>query len=315
VTVPNVLNLTQGEATSKVESQGLDPSTIQQASTFPAGEVIQQAPLGGSRVDKGTDVTLTISTGPAPVDVPNVVGLSRASAVDALKRRGLKARVVDQSSSSTTRGQVISSDPDAGTQSQTGSTIVLYVSIGKAVPDVTGDSLATAQTTLENAGFTVSVTKKVSTETAGTVLSQTPKGGQSAASGSGVALVVSEAAVPQVTGQSSHAAKTAIVAAGYTVTETYQSVTKQSQNGIVLSQTPAGGATLSAGGTVTIVVGRYTSSSTTTATTTTATATTTTASTTTATSTPTTSSATTTGPTASVLSTTGSTTTAGSGPL
>jgi serine/threonine-protein kinase len=93
------------------------------------------------------------------------------------------------------------------------------------------------------------------------VLSQSPVGGHSAASGSTVNLVVAKApptvAVPNVVGKTHGAANAMLGAVGFPAAPQQQTVTNQSQNGIVLSQTPAASTQVKKGTTVTIVIGKY----------------------------------------------------------
>jgi beta-lactam-binding protein with PASTA domain len=63
--------------------------------------------------------------------------------------------------------------------------------------------------------------------------------------------------VPDVTGDTLAAARSALSAAGFSVTQTAQTVSNKSQNGIVLSQSPSGGSSAKKGSTVTIVIGHY----------------------------------------------------------
>jgi hypothetical protein len=65
------------------------------------------------------------------------------------------------------------------------------------------------------------------------------------------------ARVPNVTGDSTRAASSALIAARFTVVEKAKTVTDKGLNGVVLDQSPAGGSTVDPGGTVTITVGQY----------------------------------------------------------
>ena len=56
-------------------------------------EVIAQDPAGGSRIESGETVTITVSTGREQVDVPNVTGVSPADAAAILRRAGLHGGV------------------------------------------------------------------------------------------------------------------------------------------------------------------------------------------------------------------------------
>ena len=93
------------------------------------------------------------------------------------------------------------------------------------------------------------------------MISQTPGGGSSAATGSPITLTIARtpttATVPNVTGETAAVATSALQKAGFSVAQNSKNVKRQSRNGIVLSQSPNGGATAMKGSTVTIVVGNY----------------------------------------------------------
>ena len=73
--VPYVLNLTQSEAEAAILAAQLTVGTVTQGTspTVPAGKVKSQNPADRLYVAKGTAVDLVISTGPAMVNVPDVV--------------------------------------------------------------------------------------------------------------------------------------------------------------------------------------------------------------------------------------------------
>lgn len=62
--------------------------------TVPAGRVIRQSPESGTQAHRLDTVTLTISSGPPIVEVPNVVGMRTAAATDALQKAGFKVDTV-----------------------------------------------------------------------------------------------------------------------------------------------------------------------------------------------------------------------------
>ena len=307
-TVPVVVNLTQGAATSKLEAAGFNPQVIPQASTAPSGTVIYQSPLGGTRANSGSSVDLTVSSGPGSTTVPPVVEDTRSQAIYQLKLKGLKvSKILSEASSTVPKGKATRTDPDAGTSLQTGQAVVLYLSSGVApiaVPTVTGDSLSTAQTALSN--FKVKVDQRPSTsQSPGTVLSQSPAGGANALPGSTVTLVVAEkqptVTVANVVGQSAAQASATLSGLGLNVKQTSQRTNVRADNNMVLSQTPGGNTKVPAGSTVTVTVGRYVRATTTTSTSTTASHTATSTTATTATSTSTTPTATTTTTTNGIL--------------
>ena len=187
---------------------------------------------------------------------------------------------------------MISTDPPAGQNPAVGSSVNITVSSGKApvpIPDVTGQSEASARTRLQNAGFLVTSSNQTSsTVKPGNVISMSPAQGSKVAAGSTVNLVIAQApttaTIPKVKGQTRAVATRALTGAGFKVVDATQNVTDKVLNGLVLSQSPRGGATAAKNSPVTIVVGHYVAPpppTTTTTTSTTTTSTTTTSSTTT----------------------------------
>jgi serine/threonine-protein kinase len=196
-------------------------------------------------------------------------------------------KIKHQTSTQYAKGLVIDTSPTAGQTPPVGTPVTIFVSSGPPsvqVPDVTGEDVGQAKSTLQNRNFNVTSSETVSTTaTPGTVLSQSPAGGKSAPSGSTVSLVVAKApptvAVPNVVGKTRGTAEATLGAAGFPATVQQQTVTNQSQNNVVLSQTPAASSQEKKDTRVTIVVGKYvapTPTTTTSTTTTTPTGTTTT---------------------------------------
>jgi serine/threonine-protein kinase len=230
--------------------------------------VIGEIPSGGTKADKGSTVSLTVSSGPAAVNVPSVVGDTLAQARKTITQNGLKVgRTISQSNDQFASGTVIDSSPSAGQPVPSGSAITLVVSSGKpkvTVPDVTGQNQQAARSALEAAGFRVTTSTQQTTGTPnGNVISQSPAGNSQVASGTTVNIVIAQtpttANVPGVTGDTASAATSALQSAGFKVSQTTQNVTDKKKDGVVLSQSPGAGASAKKGSTVTIVVGKATS--------------------------------------------------------
>ena len=72
VQIPNVVNLDAVQATAQLTSAGVVVASTQEPSdSVPAGKVIRTEPAVGESVNKGSTVTLVVSTGAAPVPVPD----------------------------------------------------------------------------------------------------------------------------------------------------------------------------------------------------------------------------------------------------
>jgi serine/threonine-protein kinase len=126
--VPDVVGMSQANATATLEAADFVVSVVEQpSSTTAAGTVILQSPSAGVDADKGSTVTITVSTGPSQVNVPNVVGDDEASATNTLEGQGFTVRV---RSTSGDLGIVQSQDPAAGTQVNEGSRVTIFVGDG-----------------------------------------------------------------------------------------------------------------------------------------------------------------------------------------
>jgi eukaryotic-like serine/threonine-protein kinase len=128
VKVPDVTNTTTAAAHSALHNAGFSYTDNQVNSTAPKGTVISQDPVGGTTVNKGTSVTLTISKGPNTAKVPDVTGQTQAQATSALQAAGLQVQAKPKvTKDQTQNGLVIHQRPAAGTQLKKGRTVVIYI--------------------------------------------------------------------------------------------------------------------------------------------------------------------------------------------
>lgn len=130
VSVPNVIGLSEARAEDVVTGAGLvfDDPIVVRLPDRPEGTVVAQEPIAGSSVAPGSTVIPTVSTQRELVAVPDVIGMSEAEALVALSSAGLKVSGSDAVPSSTIpAGQVIASDPPAGTTVALGTGVDLAV--------------------------------------------------------------------------------------------------------------------------------------------------------------------------------------------
>jgi eukaryotic-like serine/threonine-protein kinase len=264
VVVPYVVDLREGEAQSQILANDLRYETEREPSTeVEEGFVIRQNPAGGVRVDKDSTVTIFVSTGPPMTEVPDVVGDNVDDAIAALAGADLKVKRTNVFSERPI-GTVVAQDPGGGQQVEVGTQVRINVSQGvrpTAVPPVVGDPFETAESKLEAIGFKVRRLDVDSAEPAGTVVDQDPDANTSVSPGSTVTLSVSTGpsttGVPDVTSQDEQAATEALENAGFEVNVVDEATDDVNQDGLVLSQDPAGGTQARPGATVTIVIGRF----------------------------------------------------------
>jgi beta-lactam-binding protein with PASTA domain/predicted Ser/Thr protein kinase len=265
VAVPNVVGIREDLAVQKVKDAGLEPTVKKTASTeVEAGFVVDQKPDGGTRIQKGDQVTIIVSTGVPKTTVPGVVGLDYADAVDKLNQANLDARKREVFSRKP-EGQVVGQNPPAGNIVPEGTAVVLRVSKGQqtaSVPDVLDQSESSARSELTAAGFKVQSVQAPSESTAaGLVSAQSPDPGTEAPKGSTVTITVStgpsSATVPNVVGEQKETAQDDLKNAGFKVKVQTVTVSDPTQDNVVQDQNPAGGSSATKGSTVTIFVGKF----------------------------------------------------------
>jgi len=265
VRVERYVGLREILADQKIRQLGLIPNVVRQPNPdIPETYVFRQSPVPGAKTNKGAEVTLYVSTGKPQVTVPSVEGLSSTDALSRLADAKLKWKIT-QVTSDQKSGTVIAQTPSAGASVDQGTVIKLKVSKGPqpvAVPNVVGSTFATASSQLQGLGFAIARKDVASDQPKDTVVDQSPSSGTSATPGSTITLSVSKgpktSAVPDVTSQDQTSAQQQLKASGFGVRIVTQPVTDQSQDGIVLSQDPAGGTQAAPGTVVTIVVGKLT---------------------------------------------------------
>lgn len=133
VTVPNLVGLTQANATSQLTAAGLALGSVteQYSDTTPAGQVMSQNPAAGQKVREGSAVGIVVSKGPQPtpqVTVPPVVGLTQATAESELVSAGLIVGVVEVATGDASKwGKVKSQNPAGGAVVDQGSLVTIEV--------------------------------------------------------------------------------------------------------------------------------------------------------------------------------------------
>lgn len=160
ITVPNVVGLQYDEGGQILLDAELQPDPVTEVSdSVPEGEIISTDPAAGITVSPGQVVTVIVSAGPQPIDVPSLTLLSLAEAQALLTERGLVlGTVTTENSSSVSKDIVIRTDPEAGTALKAGGTVNLVVSTGLVrVPDVRNLAIGVASSQLTAIGLQVSV--------------------------------------------------------------------------------------------------------------------------------------------------------------
>ena len=152
VPVPDLVGMTEANATDAIVDAGLIPSTDEEFNaTVDAGNVIRSDPSAGASVDPESRVNVTVSVGPANVVLPDdLLGLTESSARDALEELGLRGgEVTEETSAEVADGRVSTTRPQAGQSVPVGSSVDLVLSNGRVtVPLLTDRTVEQAQALL-----------------------------------------------------------------------------------------------------------------------------------------------------------------------
>ena len=131
VIVPDVINLSLEKAKELIKKAGLSYEVIEEESeTVEKGKVIRQSPSPGDSAKKGDKILLVVSSGPAFVTVPNVIGLDSLTARNQLSNLGLNVEIVNVEVLDENQvGKVVQQSPDPNTKVRKNTTITLWVGI------------------------------------------------------------------------------------------------------------------------------------------------------------------------------------------
>lgn len=203
VTIPDVSNMAEDEAVAALEQAGLTVQVTDEPSPdVEEGNVLRVDPAVGSELQRGTQVTLVVSSGEEMTDVPDIRGMTTEQAAGALSDAGLglDQTVQEDSSDTVAEGRVISQNPTSGSQLAVGSTVSITVSTGAEmvrIPSLTGMNWDQAQQTLTSLEFVPEVEYVDSEQNEGTVLNVANQGTEQPR-GSAVAVQVSNGQLIQM---------------------------------------------------------------------------------------------------------------------
>ncbi len=202
----DVAGLSAAEASARLKKDGFKPAIkTEPSATVPARRVIGTEPSAHTDVQEGSPVTVLVSSGPAPVRVPDVTGQSLSAAEATLTNAELGVgNVTQQVSSSTAVGTVLAQSPSTGSSLHAGEKVNLTVAQApkeNAVPNVVGQPATKAAAALAQAGFKPKSESRSTTESSesGMVLEQNPAGGAKARKGATVTITVGVLATPTTT--------------------------------------------------------------------------------------------------------------------
>ena len=263
VEVPELRGRTEEEAKKILNDMELgikvDPER-QPSNQYEEGQIMAQDKEPGTEVDKNTTITVTISSGEEAktTTVPDVVNREESEAEQMIRDANLTvAHGEAQYDDNVAEGNVISSNPVAGTEIEEGQTVTIVVSLGQkpaTVPDIRGMSAADAEAALSAEGLVGSASEDYSdTVEAGKVISQSVDPNSEVDKGTTVSYVVSlgpetkYVTVPGLGGYTEEQARQRLTNAGLNVGTVDTAYSSTVSKGYVISQTASAGSSVEEG--------------------------------------------------------------------
>ncbi len=254
------------DAQRTLQQDGFAVTLVRRFDNTIKDNVIDQSPNPQTKVPEGSRVTLIVSNGPAPVLVPNFVGMKTDAA------RALAVRLgVTIDTSQTIAGEppdtVSSQNVSKGAKVDRGATIRLVVNNGMpsqpteqqgngpivTLPNLIGQDYATARALLAQAGFNIAVRYAQQSVNNGTIVAQTPSAGPQP-QGTTVTITLSVSGqVPDTDGMTPNDAIAVLHSYGYSVAG-WEYTTSVGTAGKVVGTDPPVGTSLPPGSPVTITV-------------------------------------------------------------
>ncbi len=205
VAMPNVVGLSREEAQKEIEEANLvfEVSSEEYNKDVPEGFVISQDPAymeNYNKVKERSTVSVVISKGQEKTTVPNVEGKEKDEAIKMLEDANLEVEVVEETSRTVEEGYVISQETDPDTEVYAGDTVIIHVSTGTGIKQVTvqsviGQTEANATNTLQGLGLKVNVSyEEDSSKDNGVVLKQSIESGKVVDEGTTITITVNKVA-------------------------------------------------------------------------------------------------------------------------
>jgi len=253
ITVPDLAGETYAELKRKYPDLNIVKDNEIFDDTVPAGAVISQDPVDGTKLEKGGTVAVVVSLGKAPKEMGDLTNYPVAQAREYLNSMKLDLWIKEEPEyhEEVEEGKLIRTEPVAGEQLTAGQTVVLVVSKGpetktSAMPDVIDRTEEYAKKTLDNQKLHLKIEIEEifdSTIEVGNVVRTEPDKGGELKTGQTVTLYISKGpelkTMPPLVGSNIDDARKALFSAGFTKAPVVEEVFSDKPVGVVVEQSVA----------------------------------------------------------------------------
>ena len=197
--VPPVRGRPRVDATEILRSARYEVIVTEGPSQAAAGIVVNQEPSSNTELAPGEAVTITVSTGPGAIFMPDVRGQTLAQAFNTLIAQGFRVGERQEPSATVEEGQIIDTDPPHGFPASAGLEVIVIISDGPplvAIPDVQGLLFDTGRLAIERVGLVIGAVTfepvEPGSSDVGRILAQTPPPNLEVSAKTPVVVVVGE---------------------------------------------------------------------------------------------------------------------------
>ncbi|MFJ5780014.1 Stk1 family PASTA domain-containing Ser/Thr kinase [Streptomyces sp. NPDC093094] len=198
VEVPDITDKDEGDASRILEDKGFKVRPRHVESEEEPGTVLEQDPAGGRKVEKGTEITLTVAEAADRSTVPDLTGKTVSEAEELLAEHGLAlgSTTEVEADEGLEAGTVIGQSIPYGTEVEPDSSVDIkvakWVETVQVPVGIMGKTLAEARSDLQSLGLQVSVASDASSASDAVVTSSVPQPGAEVAAGSTVTVITEE---------------------------------------------------------------------------------------------------------------------------
>lgn len=262
ITVPDFVGMTYDEVLAKAQEIGCSVMVTEHmySSSYDRDVIMSQQPGANAKIKNTTPVAVVVSLGYEEVTVPNVELRTEEKAKSQLIGRGLEPEITYESDETVGEGLVKYQAPKKNSSVFPESVIELIVSTGAApfpMPDVVGMAQGDAQLALADKKLSVQMDYQHNTDVPeGEILAQSVKAGDDVRRGETIVLTAATkenvTPVPNVVGMKRSEAEKTLEDSKLTA---YINAIEDSDDAIVISQSPSAGINLKEQSIVTVNVG------------------------------------------------------------
>ena len=193
--VPNLVGMPKSQAEGIASKKSLTVVVEKEESStqYPSGHIISQEPAPGTKVDRGTNITVVVSKGTEVITAPDLVGKTLGEAIGLLDNMKIKLEVTD---GSTDKSLIIEGQSPASGSRMESKVLKVWCQRKTIVPNLIGKNLEDAQNRIYKLGLKIRIKYVESNMRSGVVLEQNPPNGSLVEKGRQVVITVSKKTIP-----------------------------------------------------------------------------------------------------------------------